>query len=188
MKDFRVDTEVIDSVLDYIETDIKSQEDPEMVSHLVDIHSFLLSRKGDIIRKDEKPVSNDTLITYAYTITQSMNVVFGSWDAQTTFVDDGVIVYNDMVYIQVVLNEKGIECFLAFSKYIDAYIAAEVAITLRDIFGISLFISDSPYIIDEATNEFIWGDEDITNYQKKTIGYQIKPIVFFSSDGEVGNC
>ena len=178
----------IEKVLDYIEKNINDPKKDEVVENLVDVHAFLTKIKGQHVAKNgtRDTLSSDLLI-YANMISDAFNVVFGEWEADITIVDDRVIVSNDLVYMDINMDTGAIECITSFCKYSDPVIVAEVASTLKDIFGMGFKVSGEIFIIDESTNEYIWGNEEIGNYIRRVSGVKIKPILWFDNN-ELGNC
>jgi len=178
----------IDKVLDFIEKDINDPAKEGVVENLVDIHAFLTHIKGkSIVKNGSKATLASDLLLYANMISDAFNVVFGEWAADVTIVDDRVIVCNDVIYCDINMDSDAIECIISFYRYANPVIVGEVCSTLKDIFGMGLKISGEVFIIDEANNSYIWGNEEIDNYLRRVNGIKIKPILWFDNN-ELGNC
>jgi len=181
-------THSIDKVLSYIERDINDPAKEDVIENLVDVHAFLTRIKGHhVVKNGTRDTLASDLLLYANMISDAFNVVFGEWDADVTVVDDRVIVSNDLVYMDINMDTGAMECIISFYKYSNPVVVAEVASVLKDIFGMGFKVSGEVFIMDEATNEYIWGDEEITKYLKRVNGVKVKPILWFEND-ELGNC
>lgn len=181
-------TNSIDKVLDYIQSDIKTTDKPDMIEDLWDVHSFLTKVKAKQLEKNKNSESTSSdLLMYANMVFDSLEAMFGEWECNTTLIDDRVIVNNDLVYMDINRDNDLIECIISFYKFINPVVVAETINTLKDIFGIGLRVSGELFVVDESTGEYVWGDEDITSYLNRVNGIKIKPILLFEDD-TVGNC
>lgn len=178
----------IDKVLDYIERNINDPEKDIEIESLVDVHAFLTKIKGKHLVKNGTKASIATdLLTYTNMISDAFNVVFGAWEANVTIVDDRVIVCNDLVYMDINMDTGATECIISFYNNANPVLVAEVASTLKDIFGLGFKVSGEVFVLDEATNEYIWGEEEIAKYFRRVNGIRVKPILWFENN-ELGNC
>lgn len=177
----------IDKVLDYIEQDIENPEKEEGLGDLIDVHTLLTALK---VKHIENSMSTETrsedLYIYSYMVIQSFRVVFGGWDAKTKVMDDRVLLYNDIVYMDINRDSGHTQCIISFYFQANPVIVAEVINTLKDIFGSGLKVSNEVFITDEATGNYLWGEEAIKQYLSAINGNRIKPIIYFNDD-TVGN-
>jgi len=181
-------TNSIEKVLDYIEKDINNPEKKEDVTDFVDVHAFLTKLKMKSMEKSRSDVSlNDDLLIYMNMIGDSFRVIFGEWGANTILMDDRVIISNDIVYIDVNEDYDMMGCVVSFHKFANPIIVAEAVGTLKDIFGMGVKVSSELFVMDEATDEYIWGDEEIASHLKRVNGIKVKPIVIYG-DNTIGNC
>lgn len=188
MRDFHT-INSINKVLDYLEQDISNNlEKKSDVSDLIDVHSFLSKLKYHHTEKEKTDKSKkDDLLTYSYMIINSLEIVFGVWDAYTHIIENRVVICNDLVYLDINMDYDITECVIAVAYDIDPIIAIEVVSTLKDIFGTSLKISNEVFDVDLATKEYIWGKDNIINHKKMMNGVRVKPIVVFN-ENTIGNC
>lgn len=177
----------IDKVLDYIEQDIENPEKESALGDLIDVHTLLTAIKVKHIEstKDVETTTEDLYI-YSYMVIQSFKVVFGGWEANTNVMDDRVLLYNDIVYLDMNRDNDSIQCIVSFYHAANPVIVAEVINTLKDIFGAGLKVSNEVFITDEATGDYLWGEEAINKYITAINGNRIKPIIYFNDD-TVGN-
>lgn len=189
MRNESVSTNSIDKVLDYIQNDIKVSKKEEVIENLWDVHLFLTKIKARQIERNKKSDSTSSdLLMYANMVSDSMEVMFGEWECNTTLIDDRVILNNDLVYMDINREDGPIECIISFSKYTNPVVVAETVNTLKDVFGLGLRISGELFVVDEATGEYVWGDEEIEKHNRRINGaIKIKPIMIFEDD-TVGNC
>ncbi|MDX9691799.1 MAG: hypothetical protein RBT45_05025 [Acholeplasmataceae bacterium] len=180
-------TESIDKVLDYIQHDIESADDQDVVSDLIDVHNFLTKLKVEHISKVVTEDVSDMLLLYTYITIDSFKAVFGNWESHTTIMDDRVILSNDLIYMDINIDTGYLRCIISFNKNTDVIVVGEVINTLKDIFGSGLHISSELFVVDESTKEYIWGEENIDMYLRGINGTKVKPIIVFNDD-TVGNC
>lgn len=178
----------IDKVLEYIQQDIENPDKEGVLDDLIDVHALLTTMKARHIEKskDNKTLPED-LYVYSYMVMQSFKVVFGGLDAFTKVLDDRVMIYNDLIYMDINRDNEYTECIISFYHRSNPVIVAEIINTLKDMFGVGLKVSNEVFVIDEATGNYIWGDEAIQQHLKNVSGVKIAPMVFFDDD-TVGNC
>jgi hypothetical protein len=178
----------IDKVLDFIERGMNDPTKEDVVENLVDVHAFLTKMKSKhVVRNSTKESFTTDLLLYTNMISDAFSVVFGQWEANVTIVDDRVIISNDLLYMDINMDTGAVECIISFHKNSNPVIVAEATSVLKDIFDLGFKVSGEVFIIDEATSEYIWGEEDISNYIRRVNGIKVKPILWFDN-GELGNC
>lgn len=186
-KDFHIDTNSIDTLLNFIEEGIENPEKEGIVGDLLDAHSFFTRLKVKNIESSRKEVDDEYLFTYAYIITSSLQAVFGNWEANTNVFDRRIVLNNDLVYIDLTTENGLLECSVAFGKTTSPALAAELINTIRGFLD-NVKISDEVFITD-VNNNYVWGEESIAEYYKKINGIHVKPIIYFGNeDGEGGHC
>lgn len=176
--------ESIDRVLRYIQQDIETQERDDLIDDLIDVHTVLTTIKAKHIKKSHT-ISGDFHL-YAYMVSQSLEMVFGEWESYTKVMDDRVIMYNDFFYMDINDENGPVECIVSFHHQSKPLIVAEAINTLKDIFGLGLKVSGEDFAINEASGEFIWGEDNIDQYTRNINGIKIKPMIFFDGD-TIGN-
>lgn len=186
-KDFHIDVNSIDTLLNFIEEGIENPEKESIIGDLIDAHSFFTRLKVKNIESSKKDLSDDYLFTYAYIVSSSLQAVFGNWDANTNVFDKRIVLNNDLVYIDLTTESGSLECSVAFGQATSPALAAELINTIRGFLD-NVKISDEVFITD-ANNNYIWGKEKIAEYHKRINGIHVKPIIYFDNeDGEGGHC
>lgn len=99
-----------------------------------------------------------------------------------------IVLHNDSVFIDMTKEDDEILCSLSFNRYMPPVKVCEITSFLKDIFTLNLLIDSEHFIIDESTGEYIWGDEAIDQYQTRSRGRKVMPIIVYDSDGSIGNC
>lgn len=187
--------ESIDKILEYLEQSIEEQEsenpteetEQDIIKHLIDVHGLLTRFKVVQVENEEDVDDSNTIAIYSYMVMSSLTAVLGNWESKTHVVDGRILMCNDIVYLDVNMDGGRPGCMISLFHRANPVIVAEVINTLKDIFGTMLKVSSECFTTNEATGEYIWGDEEISKHLKAIHGVQVKPIIFFE-DSTVGNC
>lgn len=177
----------IDKVLEYIEQDIENPDKKEGLEDLIDIHTLLTKIKVSHIEKVKTPNTQpDDLFIYSHLVISSFNIIFGTWECHTKATDERVLLYNDLIYLDINRDNGYTQCIISFYYQTNPVIVAEAINLLKDLFGLGLKVSSETFTTNDATGDYIWGEEAIQEHIRAINGLKIKPIVCFD-DGTVGH-
>lgn len=100
-----------------------------------------------------------------------------------------ITLFNDTVFLTIHKNEGDILCDVSFGRFVVPISVCEITSLLKDIFMTNVLIDDDMFVIDPATHEYAWGEEEISLLQKRLGGRKVSPVIIFDNeDGDFGNC
>jgi hypothetical protein len=178
----------IDDWIDLLKKRLEEENDVEEIEKFKKAIELLNDVKnGNNIIADGEEI-NDDLIIHIKLISDALTNIFGTFEYQITRVNNIIVMYNDIVAIDLFVRDGNTHCLISFGYGSDIRVVAEITRTLCDIFGANLDISDSLYYINKIDDSFIWGEENIINHLNRSKGYmKINPVIYFD-DEERGNC
>jgi hypothetical protein len=178
----------LDDWIDLLKERIKEADNDEEIEKYEKAIELLNDVKnGNNIIADGEEI-NDDLIIHIKLISDAFTNVFGTFEYQITRVNNIIVMYNDIVSIDLFVRNGTVNCLISFGYGSNIIVVAEITRTLCDIFGPNLEISDNTYYINKIDDTFIWGEENIIKHINRSKGYmKINPIVYFDND-EMGNC
>jgi hypothetical protein len=146
-----------------------------------------VKNNNNIIVDDYEEI-NDDMIIHIKLISDALTNIFGTFEYQITRVNNIIVMYNDIVAIDLFVRDGNTNCLISFGYGSDIIVGAVITRTYCDIFDDNLEISNSLYYINKIDDSFIWGEENIINHLNRSKGYmKINPVIYFD-DEERGNC
>lgn len=183
-----------------MENDIKQQKDYDIddwISHFenkeskkdVDVKETKniikqlkrIKRTGDLI--------NPEIYIYLNSIKKSFKYMFESFDFVLLKKEDYITIYNDIIYIDIYEDDfKNIVCGVGFGYESDHFIIANIVLLLNKIFNERINIIENTFMRGNFVGEFIWGKDEIKNYNNLIRGYKkITPYVVHNVVDNAGN-
>jgi len=130
----------------------------------------------------------DDIFIYIKMISDAFYNIFNSWEYTARRIDNIIVIYNDVVSIDLYMDNGNVWCFVSFGYNTKPPLVAEITKTLCDIFDVRIGISNDVYYINELNDEFIWGEDNIRNYINSKKGYiKANPVIIFDDETR-GNC
>jgi len=130
----------------------------------------------------------DDVFIYIKMISDAFHNVFSSWEYTARQVDNVIVLYNDVVNIDLFVQDGRVHCLVAFGYDIKPPLVSEITKILCDLFGARLEIANNVYYITDIDGDFIWGEDNIYAHLRTKKGYiKVNPVVVFDDETR-GNC
>jgi len=139
-----------------------------------------IKKNGDLI--------NPKVYMYLKLMNDALTHTFNKWEYILIKQTESIIIYNEMVYIELYEDNDNICCSIGFSHTIKPYISSYIAIILNDMFDSRINIIESVFMINVLDNTFIWGTDEIKKYNNIVKGYvKVKPFIIHNTVDDNGN-
>jgi hypothetical protein len=178
----------IDDWIDLFKKRIEEDPNSENIEKYKDAIRLLSDVKDSNVILGNGEAINDDLIIHIKMISDAFTHIFGDFEYNITQVENIIVMYNDILAIDLFVKNDRTHCLVSFGYGSDVRVVAEAMRILCDLFGPNIEVSDKIYYINKLTDEFIWGERDIEEHLNRSKGYmKINPVIYFD-DEERGNC
>ena len=138
--------------------------------------------------RDDGYIINDDIFTTINKINRAMSLVFDSWEYYTIDGNGSIVLYNDVVYINLGSKNDNVYCDVGFCYGTQPEIVAEISFILKDILGSNVSVISGCFYYNELDNTFIWGENEIIKHINRLKGYRkIAPVIVYD-DKSIGHC
>ncbi len=183
------DTVSLDETLTIFENAYDEENNKDHIESDKQLHKWLTELKTYRIDKLFKYKKSDLSI-FANLILSSYKSVFNSSEFELKKEEDGsFVIFIPAAIIEVTMDDEfdQVICVVSFHTNANAIVAGEIISIIKDIFKGNVIINSEPFIINDITKAFIFGDEKIEEYKKSVTPIKIRHTILYNDDS-AGNC
>ena len=128
------------------------------------IHKWLTELKTYRTKKTFGGCDTSDISIFANLILSSYKSIFNSTEISIKKEKDAYIIFIPTAIIEMSVDEdfNQIVCVVSFHINANVIVVGEIVNMIKDIFRDNVIINTDPFIVDANSQEFIWGDDKIT--------------------------
>ena len=183
------DTVSLDETITLFE-DTFDENDSDNTDSDKQIHKWLTELKTYRTKKIFKGCKKSDISIFANLVCSSYKSIFNSSEISINKEKNGsYIIFLPSAIIELGLDEKfnQIVCVVSFHNKSNVVVVGELVNMIKDIFKGNVVINAEPFIVDDNTQEFIWGDENINKHNKIMNPLRVRHTIMYN-DNSAGNC
>lgn len=146
------------------------------------IHKWLTELKTYRTKKEFNSNKSD-LSVFANLVFSSYKSIFNSAEVTMKKEKSGAfVIFMPSAIVEIDIDKEfdQIVCVISFHNNANVIVVGEMVNMIKDIFKGNVIINSDPFIVDDNTQEFIWGDKEIANYQKRLKPMRVRHSIIFS--------